>query len=237
MPFHVEVRRSVHRAWAFNLDGDTLRRTVLEPWARGAMVRLGDRDWEPSKSALRVLEGRHLHPADLAHGQGWHHAGRDGRDVAHELLAATAQPASHPAGQAEARATGQAAGRATIVAVTDEQHEAVGALLDELAVTIVDWADVRPLLLARAGAQAPVQAALLVRGSDASADWHLDAGIALGALGPGVVAVALDAGAPAQIAGLRAIRIDGSRDAAVGELADRLRLAGCQVRPRPAPEP
>lgn len=263
MPFHVEVRRSVHRAWAFNLDGETLRRTVLEPWARGAVLRLGDRDWEPSKSSLRVLEGERLHPADLAHGQGWNHASRDGRDVARELLTTmAAHAASHAAGQARGQDAGQAsghaaghasgratrealaeaaahtAGRATILAVTDEQRAATGALLHELGLTVVDWRDVRPALLAHDGAPPPVQAAVLVAGVGAPADWHLDAGIALGAIGRGVVAISSDPDAPATFAGLHVIRIAGERDAqAVDELADRLRLAGCAVRRRRAPLP
>ena len=94
MAFHVEVRRSHHRAWVFNLDDDVLRQTVLEPWVNGRQLRIGERDWAPQESTLRILEGELLQPADLAHGQGWHHAQRSGRDVARELLEAGRRPST-----------------------------------------------------------------------------------------------------------------------------------------------
>src|SRR5207244_7926288 len=73
MPFHVEVKRSIHRARLFNVGEAELRRIVL-PWARGEPVEVGDREWVPAESTLKVLEGRALEPAELAHGQGWHSA-------------------------------------------------------------------------------------------------------------------------------------------------------------------
>jgi hypothetical protein len=96
MPFHVEIKRGVGRAWAFNLSEVELRRTVIEPWRRGAPARLGDRDWPPRGSTLRILEGPELAPPDLAHGQGPNSARRSAEDVTRRVLAeqAAAAPAA-----------------------------------------------------------------------------------------------------------------------------------------------
>jgi hypothetical protein len=93
MPFHVEISRSFRRARAFNLGEEDLRGTVLEPWAAGRLVLLGDREWNPRECALRVLEGPELSSVDLAQGQGWQRAERAGTDVARALLAGPAVPA------------------------------------------------------------------------------------------------------------------------------------------------
>ena len=79
MAFHLEIRRGLHHARAFNLEHPEVRRAVLEPWLRGVAVTLGQRDWDPRACRLTVLEGPPLAPADLAHGQGWHNAGRSAR--------------------------------------------------------------------------------------------------------------------------------------------------------------
>jgi hypothetical protein len=86
MPYHVEVRRSFRRAWAFNLSRDRLRGTIIDPWLRGRQLELGDRRWEPRESALRILEGPSLDPAELAYGQGWNAAERGGEDVTRRVL-------------------------------------------------------------------------------------------------------------------------------------------------------
>ncbi len=92
MPYHVEIRRSVRRAWAFNLSEATLRETIVEPWLSGRQVELGDRRWEPRESSLRIIEGVELAPQDLAYGQGWNAAERSGEDVTRRLLAAAPPP-------------------------------------------------------------------------------------------------------------------------------------------------
>ncbi|MEA2220508.1 MAG: hypothetical protein QOJ35_3134, partial [Solirubrobacteraceae bacterium] len=202
--------------WAFNLDEPALRRTVLEPWIGGVALRIGDREWDPRASTLRVLEGERLAPADLAHGQGWNRALRTGgRDVARELLAA-----------AEARALAM-----TVVAAGAAGRDAGVALLGELAAAVVDWTAVRAALLAGERAALPVQAALVVAERAASPRWHLDAGLAIGALGPRAVLVALAGDAPTPIAGLPApLQLRGA--AAPIVLAERLRDVGCAVRSR-----
>jgi hypothetical protein len=221
MPFHVELRRAYQRAWAFNLDEETMRRTVLEPWARGATLRIGDRDWDPRKCTLRVLEGERLPPVDLAHGQGWNHALRSGRDVASELLRAVA------AGPAVA----------TIVAATPGGRAAVAELLRELGVGVVDWAELRPVLLAGERGPLRAQAALVVAEAGAPVEWHFDAGLALGAFGPHAALVMLDADGPPPPAGVPALRVEPSDPGAPETLAAWLRAAGLPVRPQPARAP
>src|SRR5436190_659448 len=91
--YHVEVRRSFRRAWAFNLSAEKLRRSVVAPWVAGRSLELGDRRWEPRESELRVLEGPELSPPELAFGQGWNSAERSGRNVTRRILAELSRPA------------------------------------------------------------------------------------------------------------------------------------------------
>src|SRR3954454_5042594 len=53
----------------------------------GRTIVLGDREWVPRESSLRVLEGPHLDGPDLSFGQGWANAERSGLDVTREILA------------------------------------------------------------------------------------------------------------------------------------------------------
>ena len=87
MPFHIEIKRSFHRARAFNLTEPELR-ALLSPWTRGAEVELGDRRWEARDSTVTVLEGRALDSQQLAYGQGWQNAVKSGADVTEALLRA-----------------------------------------------------------------------------------------------------------------------------------------------------
>jgi hypothetical protein len=92
MPFHVEIGGGINHARAFNLNLDELRRQILEPWLTGRPVELGEREWDPRESALRILEGRHLDPPDLSFGQGWSNAERSADDVTRRMLAETEMP-------------------------------------------------------------------------------------------------------------------------------------------------
>lgn len=92
MPFHVEIDGGINHARAFNLSLDELRRGVLEPWLTGRPVDLGEREWDPRESRLRILEGRHIDPPDLSFGQGWSNAQRSAEDVTKRMLAQTALP-------------------------------------------------------------------------------------------------------------------------------------------------
>jgi hypothetical protein len=92
MAFHVEIGGGLNHARAFNLSADELAEAILRPWLAGHPIRLGDRDWEPRKSTLRILEGPHLDTPDLSFGQGWSNAERVSEDVTKRELAAAPRP-------------------------------------------------------------------------------------------------------------------------------------------------
>jgi hypothetical protein len=92
MPFHVEIGGGINHARAFNLSLEELRRTVLEPWLTGRFVDLGERQWDPRESSLRILEGPHLDTPDLSFGQGWSNAERSAEDVTRRVLERTETP-------------------------------------------------------------------------------------------------------------------------------------------------
>jgi hypothetical protein len=95
--FHIEISAStLHHARAFNLDEEELRRTILEPWMTDRTIELGDQEWIPRKSSLKVLEGPRLEPPDLSFGQGWSNAERSARDVTGEVLADAERDAPPP---------------------------------------------------------------------------------------------------------------------------------------------
>lgn len=95
MPFHVEVSGGINHARVFNLSLKELRRQVLEPWLTGRSVELGEQEWEPRESSLRILEGPHLDTPDLSFGQGWSNAERSAKDVTRRVLE-TAEPPKLP---------------------------------------------------------------------------------------------------------------------------------------------
>jgi hypothetical protein len=157
MPYHVELRSSIQRAWLFNLDRDELWRTILAPWAAQAPLRVSERTWDPRESTLRILDGPRLEGADLAHGQGFNRAEKSGRDVTAELLRSPA----------------------TVVSPTREGHELGVGLLAQSGLAAVDWGPVREALLD--GREAGISAALVMV-VEQLGPWLLDAGLALGAL-------------------------------------------------------
>lgn len=86
--FHVQLRRFPHSAQAFNLTAERLHEIVLEPWARGAVLELGDRRWVPSETKLIVLEGPFLDASRLSLGRGWAAALNGGENVTERVLGA-----------------------------------------------------------------------------------------------------------------------------------------------------
>jgi hypothetical protein len=94
VPFHIEISSSLRHARAFNLEREELRRTIIEPWLAGRAIELGDREWAPAKSRLKILEGPALDTPALSFGQGWANAERSASNVTREFLAAAreAQP-------------------------------------------------------------------------------------------------------------------------------------------------
>jgi hypothetical protein len=162
LPFHVEIRRSFHRARAFNLSDRELH-ALLDPWARGAEIELGDRRWEPRDSRLTVLEGPELGAQQLAFGQGWQNAERSAEDVTARLLRG-------PAGREVA-----------LLAQTEEGLRTAAAVLEALGLRPVEWGT------------AAAQTAVIVAGDAAELDARhaFRAGVAVGALGARAIVVDL----------------------------------------------
>jgi hypothetical protein len=233
VPFHVEIRRSFHRAWAFNLGERELRQAVLEPWWRGQPLELGERTWDPADSRLRVLEGRELAPSELGVGQGWNNAERSATDVTAAVLE---RPAVAPSVGGAAAARPQSA-EVALLAQTAAAQAAVVSAVELLGLRTVEWARVRPrLLLAGASAadsQSPADTAvppaaiIAIEGAEPTPSCLFDAGLTVGALGPGAVVAAVGgAPVPLELEALGVVRIDPAEPSSFHGLADRLRRAG-----------
>lgn len=97
MPFHVEISApGLRHARAFNLEAEELRAAVIDPWMTDRTIELGDKEWPPGESSLRILEGPRLEGPDLSFGQGWSNAERSSREVTREILAAAERDAPPP---------------------------------------------------------------------------------------------------------------------------------------------
>ena len=198
------------------MDEQKLRRTVVEPWRHGGPVELGDHQWDPGESALKILEGPELSQPELALGRGWGNAERSGTDVTTRVLREAA---------AEALVV-------VVVAETPSSHEAATRLLSQIGARTEDWAAVRARVLAdQTGANAPqsaeIVALLLVESGTPTGAWLFEAGLALGALGGNAVVAQLgDEPPPAQLRDLGVIRLDPDHPAALHALAERLRRMG-----------
>src|SRR2546425_5784341 len=216
MPFHVELRHSSRRARAFNLDAEKLRRTVVEPWLHGRPVELGDREWDPGASTLRILEGPELGAPDLAMGQGMHNAERSAQDVTAQVL------------DRAATATATVA----VLAETPSGQLLVTELLAQIGVRPVDWIVLRAPTLAaatvvaerRLEASEMVAAILLVESESPTRAWLFEAGLALGAVGGRAIAGQIgDGPTPGGGRDLPAIRVNPPQTASAPWPAGRLR--------------
>jgi hypothetical protein len=102
MPFHIEVNGSAGHARSFNLTEEELRQTVVEPWLDNRPILLGDRQWKPDESRLRILEGPVLSNPELSFGQGWANAERGSETVTERVVDAAVavrrQGSTGPAG-------------------------------------------------------------------------------------------------------------------------------------------
>jgi hypothetical protein len=99
--YHVELRQFPHNMCRFNLSDRELR-TIVEPWAHGEWVEVGERKWSPHQAKLTVLEGPELQMEQLTMGRGWRAAQRQSEDVTERVLgeARAARTGSAPAGTA-----------------------------------------------------------------------------------------------------------------------------------------
>jgi hypothetical protein len=182
--FHVEIRQGIRWAREFNLDEDRLRRMVLEPWAHGSPVQMGDKEWEPADSDLRILQGPELSGSDLAFGRGWDRAERAGEDVTRGLLAGALREASAVA----------------VLAESASARDSIVTALSGLGLKGVDW----PAAAGDSGATVAV--ILAVEGSDPPREWLFEAGAAVGALGGRAVVVRLSRDpVPPELAGLEVV--------------------------------
>src|SRR6478752_8331754 len=92
MQFHVEIGGSMQHARVFNLSEEDLIGEVVGPWLEDRPIAMGDREWRPSESSLRILDGPQMHPQDLAFGQGWSNALRASEEVTRDRLASAPAP-------------------------------------------------------------------------------------------------------------------------------------------------
>ncbi len=104
--YHVELRQFPHNFCRFNLSERELRETILDAWAQGEWVELGERKWSPHQANLTVLEGPRLPVDQLSMGRGWRNAARHGQDVTARLLATAPAAASTRGGHTDTKAGG-----------------------------------------------------------------------------------------------------------------------------------
>jgi hypothetical protein len=231
VPYHVEIGRSIsRRAREFNLSEEKLRRTVLDPWLRSSPIQLGDREWDPRKCTLKILEGPRLSLAELGVGQGWSNAERSGKDVTAALL--------------DGAGGGTALGSVAVLAETLSAQLSVTAMLEQLGLRPVEWAQARSRIVAAAreggegAATAGVDAALLlIEDAPPSGTWLFEAGLAIGALGGKVIVAQFGSEPPpSELARFEVIRLAPDQRSALAVLADALGRSGWELR-RPPGEP
>jgi hypothetical protein len=211
MAFHVEISKGFRHARAFNLAEETVRETVLDPWVRGRVIVLGDKEWEPRESRLVVLEGPELADTDLAMGRGWSNAEKSAENVTRRLVDEALAPAITPL--------------VAVLAETDEGAEAMNRMLELLQVEPTAWHEVRALILGDRSQreERPYAAVLAFETPTPPGAWLFDAGLARGALGGrAVVAQIGETGIPVELAGVEVVRLDPGDQGSVRALAARL---------------
>jgi hypothetical protein len=127
VPFHVELSTGIRHARAFNLSREQLMTEVIAPWLEGLPVELGEQEWLPPESKLKILEGPRLDGPDLAFGQGWSNAERASEEVTRRELAAAPAPDLPDAFVIEA----------------EGPDAAVGRMLEGQPAKPIPWADAR----------------------------------------------------------------------------------------------
>jgi hypothetical protein len=95
VPFHVELSSGISHARAFNLDREQLLTQVVAPWLEDLPIELGEHEWRPAESELKILEGPRLEAPDLSFGRGWANAERSSENVTKRELAEAPLP-QHP---------------------------------------------------------------------------------------------------------------------------------------------
>lgn len=140
MAFHVELSSGIQHARAFNLSREQLMTEVIAPWLEDLPVELGEQEWAPAESELKILEGPRLNGPDLAFGQGWSNAERASEEVTERELAAAPTPDLPDAFVVEA----------------EQPDAAVGGLLAGQVAEPIAWAEARERINGRDPAIAAV---------------------------------------------------------------------------------
>jgi hypothetical protein len=84
--FHVEISVPMRHARVFNLNQEDLISKVVGPWLENRVIEMGEREWLPEESALKILDGPQMDPPELSFGQGWSNAERKSEDVTRQVL-------------------------------------------------------------------------------------------------------------------------------------------------------
>jgi hypothetical protein len=92
VPFHVEVSAGINHARVFNLNREDLMAKVVGPWLEDRTIAMGEREWAPRDSDLKILEGPEMAGPDLAFGQGWANAERSSENATRRLLSEAPPP-------------------------------------------------------------------------------------------------------------------------------------------------
>jgi hypothetical protein len=106
--YHVELRQFPHHFCRFNLTERELRETILDAWARGDWIDVGERKWSPHQANLTVLEGPQLPVDQLSMGRGWRNAVRGGEDVTERVILAARDTGGGPKSPEHAPSTAMA---------------------------------------------------------------------------------------------------------------------------------
>ncbi|MFI4978116.1 MAG: hypothetical protein ACHQC8_05520 [Solirubrobacterales bacterium] len=88
--YHVELRQFPHNLCRFNLAAEELR-AIVDRWARGEWIELGERKWNRHQAKLTILEGPQLPMEQLSMGRGWRAAQRQSEDVTARVIAAASE--------------------------------------------------------------------------------------------------------------------------------------------------
>jgi hypothetical protein len=212
MPFHVEISRGYRHARVFNMDEEDVRAKVLDPWVRGRVIVLGDKEWEPRDCKLVILEGPELPDTDLAMGRGWSNAERSAENVTRRLVDEALSPAQAPL--------------VCVLAETPSGEEAIAGMLERLELETAPWSEVRGWLLGDRSqpGEGGYAAVLAFETPTPPGSWLFNVGLARGGLGPrAVVAQMGDTGIPVELTGVDVIRVDPDAEDSVRLLGDRLR--------------
>jgi hypothetical protein len=94
--FHVELRQRPHMARAFNLSEQEVTGRFLAPLMAGRPLIYEDREWDPRKVRLTVIEGPELSMGEMGMGRGWANAERSGSDVTERLMGRLVTQAPRP---------------------------------------------------------------------------------------------------------------------------------------------